>query len=112
MIFISSTFTNAHQRLAASRLLSAGREKMDFLFSALKLLKEAHIVLREQTQVGNLILQVGDTLHTEAEGITGIYLAVYAAKLQHVGVNHSAAQDFHPSCMLAESAALTAADVA
>ena len=48
----------------------------------------------------------------ETEGITGIYLAVYAAKLQHVGVNHSAAQDFHPSCMLAESAALTAADVA
>lgn len=54
-------------------------------------MQEAHVVLREQSKVGYLIFQVGDTLDAEAEGVSAVNLAVDAAKLEHVGVYHAAA---------------------
>lgn len=76
-----------------------------------ELVQEAHIVLGEQTQVGHLVFQVGDALDAEAEGVTAVNLAVYAAKLKHVGVDHAAPEDFHPSRVFAETAAFASADV-
>lgn len=75
-------------------------------------MQEAHVVLREQSKVGYLVFQVGDTLDAEAEGVAAVNLAVDAAKLKNVGVYHAAAQDFNPSGMFAEAAAFAAADVA
>lgn len=82
------------------------------LVCALELFKEAFVVLREEAEVLDLILEVGDALHAEAEGVALIACGVDAVGLQHGGVNHSAAEYFHPSGLLAEGASLAAADVA
>ena len=74
--------------------------------------QEASIILREETQVADTILQVGDALYTHTEGITGIDIAVDAASLEVVRVYHTATQNLYPSCMLAEVTSLAAADVA
>lgn len=88
-------------------------EKYNYtLESRLKFFKEASIVFREHTQVANTILQIGDTLYTHTKGIACIYLAIDATSLKHVRVYHSTAQDFYPSCMLAEATALTTTNMA
>jgi hypothetical protein len=83
-----------------------------FLVRCLKFLKEASVVLREHTEVGNVVLEVGDTLYTKTECVARIYLRVYSAKLQYVRVNHSATENLYPASMLAESTTLTATDMA
>ena len=82
------------------------------LFCCNELVEESCVVLREHTEVGNAILQVGDALDAKTECIAGVNLAVDAASLKYVGVYHTATQDFNPSCVLAESATLAATDVA
>ncbi len=81
------------------------------LVSSFKLFEEAYIVLGEHAEVAHLVFQVGDTLHTQAEGITAVYLTVDAAELQHIGVYHAATEDLHPSGVLAETTAYTTADM-
>ena len=91
-----------------------------FLFSRIllpsigchELLKESHIVLGEHSEILDLILQIGDTLDTHSESIALIDVGVYTVGLQHVGVDHTAPQDFYPSRVLAEGTAFTSADVA
>lgn len=61
------------------------------LVSALELLQEAGVVLGEQTQVVDAVLQIGDALHTHAEGVTSVYVRVDAAGCQIVRVDHAAA---------------------
>ena len=75
----------------------------------LKLVKESNVVLTEHAQVLHHVLQVGDALHAKAEGITAIDLAVDAAGFKHSGIYHAAAQNLDPTRVLAETAALTAA---
>ena len=84
---------------------------MENLVGALKQLEETDIVLAEETKVLDLIFEVGNSLNTHTECVTRIDLAVDAAKLEHVGVYHTTAQDFYPACVLAEWAALATADV-
>ena len=64
-----------------------------------ELVEEAYVVLREHTQVGYTILQV-------------VHLAIDAASLEHVRVDHTATQNLYPTSVLAETAALTATNVA
>ena len=77
-----------------------------------ELVEEAYIVLREHTQVGYTIFQVGDTLDAKTESVAGVHLAIDAASLEHIGVYHATAKNLNPACVLAETAALAAADVA
>lgn len=79
---------------------------------SLELAQEADIILREETQVLHLVLEVGDSLDTHSERVAGIYLRIYAAGLEHIRVNHAAAENLDPACSLAECASLAAADVA
>ena len=79
---------------------------------ALEFVEEAHVILAEHAQVLDHIFQVGNAFHTQAEGITAVHLAVDAAKFEHVGVDHAAAENLHPTGMFAESAALAATDEA
>ena len=51
-----------------------------------ELVEEAYIVLREHTQVGYTIFQVGDTLDAKTESVAGVHLAIDAASLEHVRV--------------------------
>ena len=82
------------------------------LICCLELTEETYVVLAEQSQVAYLVFQVGNTLDTHTEGIASIDLAVDAASLKHVRINHAATQNLYPACMLAEAASLTTADVA
>ena len=81
------------------------------LVCCFELLEEARVVFREHTEVADTVLQVGDALDTHTEGVAAIDGAVDAAGFEHVRVNHSATEDFHPAGVLAEAAAFTAADV-
>ena len=76
---------------------------------SLKLVEEAHIVLREHAQVFHHIFQVGDALDAKSKGITAVHLAVDAARLEHIGVNHAATQNLYPASVLAETAAFATA---
>ena len=82
------------------------------LVCVLKFLEERRIVFREHSEVRHLIFEVGYSLHSEAEGISAIHLAVYAAQFEHIGVHHAASENFHPSGVFAESASLSSADMA
>ena len=77
--------------------------------SVLKFSQESHVVLAEHAQVFNHVLEVGDALNAHAKGVACVYLAVDAAKLKHVGVDHAAAQNLYPTGVLAETAALATA---
>ena len=81
------------------------------LVGALEFLEEALVVLREEAEVLNLILKVGDTLHAEAEGVAFIACGVDAVGFQYGGVNHAATEDFHPASVLTKVTSCTAADV-
>ena len=83
-----------------------------YLVCSLKFLKEACIVFREHTQVRDMILEVGNTLNTKTESITGIYLRIDTAELKDIRVNHTATEDFHPTGVLTEATTLTATDMA
>ena len=74
--------------------------------------EEAYVVFREKTEVLNLIFEIGNAFNTHAEGIAFVYVGVDAVGFEYVGIDHSAPEDFHPSRVFAECAALTAADVA
>ena len=63
---------------------------INLLVGAFEQLEESYIVLAEETQVLYLIFQVGDTLDTHAECVTGILLAVDTAEFEYVGVYHAA----------------------
>ena len=78
----------------------------------LKLLQELQVVLEEQAQVVDAVFQHGDAFHTHAEGETGVFFWVDAAGSEDVGVAHATTQDFNPTCVLADVAALATADVA
>ena len=78
----------------------------------MELLKETHIVFGEHSEVLHLVFEVGDTLYAHTEGIACVDAAVNAVGLKHVGVHHSATEDFHPACLLAEGTTLAAADIA
>ena len=76
--------------------------------SALELVEEAHIILAEHAQVLHHVLQVGDALHAQAEGVAAIDCAVDATGLEHSGIHHATTQDLDPARVLAETAALAA----
>ena len=78
----------------------------------LEFFKETNIIFREHTQVFHAELQVGYAFYAHTESEARINLAVDAASVKHIGIDHSAAQYFHPSGVLAEVAALAAAQVA
>lgn len=82
------------------------------LFCCNELVEESCVVLREHTEVGNTILQVGDALDTKTKGIACVNLAIDAASLKHIGVYHATAKDFHPTSVLAEATTLAATDMA
>ena len=82
------------------------------LLGSHKLVQEACVVLREHTEVSNAIFEVCDALDAKTECVAGVNLAVDAASLEHIGVYHATAKNLNPACVLAETAALAAADVA
>src|SRR5207302_1673722 len=72
-----------------------------------KLLQKSHIALKEQLQIIKPVFQHSDAVHAHAEGEAGnLYgiVAVMLHELEHVGINHAAAENFDPSGLLARTA--------
>ena len=86
--------------------------KLSLLVCRHKVFEEAGVVFGEEAEVFYLILQVRNALYAHTEGITFVLLAINAVCFEHIGVYHSATEDFNPSCAFAEGATFTAADVA
>ena len=82
------------------------------LVSSHKLVEETDVIFREETQVFDLVFQVGDTFHTHTEGIAFVDGGVDAVGFQHCGVYHTATENFHPASVFAESTAITCTNVA
>lgn len=80
--------------------------------SRLEFFEEANIVLGEHSKVLDTVFQVGDAFDAHTECEARVNFAVDAASFEHIGVYHTAAQDFHPTGAFAECAALAAAEVA
>ena len=74
----------------------------------LKFPQESHIVLAEHAQILDHVLEVGDALNSHTKGVAGVHFAVDATQVEHVGVDHAAAQNLDPACVLAEATALAA----
>src|SRR5579864_3983479 len=74
-----------------------------------KLLQKSHIPLKEQLQIVHAINQHGDSVHAHSESEPGNFLGVVAVmlhELEHVGIDHAAAENFDPSSLLARAARL------
>ena len=76
-----------------------------------KLAQELNIIFREHAEIGHVVFQVCDALNAKSEGIAGVDLAVDATGFENIGVYHTTAEYFHPSSVLAESAAFATADM-
>src|SRR5690606_19474315 len=62
-----------------------------------ELLEEADVVLEEGAQVVDAVAQHREALHAQPEGEAGVAFRVDADRLQHVRVDHAAAQHFQPA---------------
>src|SRR5579863_9465959 len=72
-----------------------------------ELLQEPYVSLEEELQVFHTVFQQSDAVGAHAEGEAGNFLGIVAVvsyEFEHVGIDHAAAQDFDPSCLLAGSA--------
>src|SRR6516162_6478825 len=81
--------------------------------SSCELLQKPHVALVEQLDLLDLVLQYGDALHTHAEGEAQNLrrvVAVLLHELEHVGIDHSAAQQLDPAAEFALAAAVAAAE--
>src|SRR5690242_13838123 len=70
-----------------------------FLAGLRELLEEAQVVLEERAQVRDAVAQHGKALDAEAEGEACVALRIDAAVLQHVRVDHAAAEHFQPAAL-------------
>ena len=82
------------------------------LVGGFELFEETGVVFREEAEVVDAVLQVGDALNTHAESVAGINLGINAALVEYVGVDHATAKDLDPACVLAEATTLATADEA
>ena len=82
------------------------------LYSGAEFLEEPKVVLEVMAEVVDLPLEHGNSLDTHTEGESAVLLAVYAAGLKNVRVNHAASEDLEPTGALADVASLALADVA
>ena len=85
---------------------------MDYLRCRFKLAKESHVVLGEKSKVVYTIFQVCYAFNSHSESVSGVYVGVNATNGKVVRVGHSAAQNFNPSGVFAESASFTSAYIA
>ena len=78
-------------------------------FSFSKLLQKPHIIAPEITDVANVPAHHGDAFRSHAKGKSTVDFRIITAIPQNVRVNHSASQDLQPAGVLADCAALAAA---
>src|SRR5580692_4990511 len=74
-----------------------------------ELFQKLQIVLEEQAQIIDPVTQHGHAVDAHAEGVTLPDLGIDARSVQHIGMNHAAAQNLKPSSVLAYAAAFAVA---
>ena len=100
-------FLDSPMAVEATTIFSRHRDCIDD--ETLELIEKAYVVFTEHAQVLDHVLQVGDALYTQTEGIAAIDLAVNAAGFENGGIHHTTTQDFNPTGVFAETATLTTA---
>src|ERR1700722_2345819 len=81
-----------------------------FIFSFLpKLLQEPHIAVEEQLNVVHTVFQNRNAVGTHTEGEAAYFFGIVVHETVHVRVDHTAAQNLDPSCLLTGAARLGAA---
>src|SRR6266404_5213508 len=75
-----------------------------------KLFQEAHVVLKEQLEIVDVVLQHRVTLDTASESEAGILLRIIVDEPVQVRMHHPGAHHFNPSCSFANTAAGAAAE--
>ena len=70
------------------------------------LFKYAEIRLKQELDVVDAVLEHGNTIDTDTESQTAVFVAVDAAAFKNLLVDYACAEDFDPACSLAELAAL------
>src|SRR5437762_1572321 len=76
--------------------------------STLELPQEAHVVLQEEAEVGDVVLEHRQPVQPGAEGKAGIVFRVDAAVAEHLRVDHPGAQDLQPAALAASATRSTA----
>lgn len=74
--------------------------------------KELHIVFEIVSEVVHSPFEHRDAFKSHTEGVSAVLVRVYSACFQHIGINHTAAQNLQPTGAFAHIAALSVADVA
>src|SRR4030095_15349186 len=75
-----------------------------------KLFQEAEVVAEEVANIVDAVFQHGNTLRPHAEGKPAKHLGVIAPIAEHLGMHHTGSKNLQPPTVLADRAALAAAD--
>src|SRR5262245_33312344 len=75
-----------------------------------KLFQEAQVVTEEIANIVDAVFQHGNTLRPHAEGKAAKHLRVIATIAEHLGMHHTGSKNLQPPTVLADRAALAAAD--
>jgi hypothetical protein len=73
------------------------------------LFKYAEIRLKQELDVVDAVLEHGNTIDSDTESQTAVFVAVDSAAFQNLLVNNACTEDFDPARTLAELASLAAA---
>src|SRR6266702_4452316 len=93
----------------ASSPTQASRERRKIERAEAVVLEPAHVRLEERAQVRHAVFEHGDAIDPHAPGKALEGIGVDAAVLQHLGMHHSAAEDFQPVLAFAEPDAVLVA---
>src|SRR5512138_2491562 len=66
-----------------------------------ELLQESHVGIVKKADVGHRVAQHCYARRSHPERPAGVFLGIDAGRIEHVGMNHSRAENFHPSGVLA-----------
>ena len=73
------------------------------------LFKYAEIRLKQEFDVVDAVLEHGNTIDTDTESQTAVFVAVDSAAFKNLLVDYARTEDLDPACSLAELAALASA---
>ena len=75
-------------------------------------MKETNVVLVKKTDIVYVVLEHQNSLNAHTECEAAVFLGVDTAVAEHVGVNHTCAEDLDPALALAKTATLSTASKA
>ena len=81
---------------------------MTLPFLKSELLEETGVVFINQTHIVNAVIFHGNSLNAHTESKAAVFVGIYTAVGENVGVYHTCAEDLYPALVLAYTTALSA----